>query len=318
MPAREPQLIVATGQKGIGKTFLTDKFIMGYLMGVDDPFNKVLNDANVSLFLSKVPTRKKFPKGRSVLIFDANLEDYWTKYDTLSYDCDDPDFHSRTKHIRKFGEYSSKGYILCRRIVPVKPNGKPMSKDEMRQTVMDIIESARNCLLLLDDTNSYFRQVDYNESPLAQKITTNRHSNLDILMHIQGLRMSPMMFQNVGYIRMHKQSDAVDRYKSTIPSFDVAKIAQIITDKRYEQGRIRTFLYIDLSGRRIYGVGEYQITPQEFNMAAREFLIGNRKFIKPLLDEIASNITEKKPSKNLLLQEAISLWIQRNNRIAFS
>lgn len=317
MSAREPQLIVATGQKGIGKTYLSDKFIMGYLMGLADPFNKVLNDANVSLFLSRVPTRKKFSKGRSVLIFDANLEDYWTKYDTLSYNCDEPDFERRTEHIRKFGKYSSQGYILCRRIVPIKLDGSPMSKDEMRQTVMDIIQSARNCLLLLDDTNSYFRQVDYNESPLAQKITTNRHSNLDILMHIQGLRMSPMMFQNVGYIRMHKQSDAVDRYKSTIPSFDVAKIAQIITDKRYEQGRSRTFLYIDLSGRKIYGVGQYKITWEEFGSAAREFLIGNRKFLKPLLDQVLSNMEGKPPPKNRTQEKAINLWINQNSRIAF-
>ena len=316
MAAREPQLIVATGQKGIGKTYLTDKFIMGYLMGVIDPFNKVLSDANISLFLSRNPTRKKFPKGRSVLIFDANLEDYWTKYDTLAYYPDEPDLFKRTEQIKKFGEYSSKGYILCRRIVPIKQDGSPMTKDQMRQAVMDIIESARNCLLLLDDTNSYCRQVDYNESPLAQKITTNRHSNLDILLHIQGLRMSPMMYQNVGYIRMHKQSDAVDRYKAVIPSFDVAKIAQIITDKRYEKGRIRTFLYINLSGRKIYGVGEFKVTKDEFRLAAREFLIGNRKFLKPLLDEVIS-ASGKRLSKSEVQQQAIDLWIQRNARIAF-
>lgn len=252
------------------------------------------------------------------MIFDANLEDYWTKYDTLAYNCEGADVFSRTEHIRKFGEYSSQGHILCRRIVPITPTGRPMSKDQMRQTVMDIIEAARNCLLLLDDTNSYFRQVDYNESPLAQKITTNRHSNLDILMHIQGLRMSPMMFQNVGYIRMHKQADAVDRYKSTIPSFDVAKIAQIITNKRYEQGQIHSFIYIDLSGRRIYGVGQYKITRKEFQLAAREFLIGNPKFLKPLLDQVLSKLEGKKSPKNKSQEKAINLWINQNSRIAFN
>ena len=289
MKNREPQIVVATGQKGIGKTYLTDKFIISYLFGgISDTANPLLTDANVSLFLSRNPNRRKYPQGRSVLIFDSNSEGYWRKYDTLYYDCDDPDTYSRTKAIRSFGEASSKGWIMCRRIAAVTKQGKPMSKDQMRQTVMDIIEAARNCLLLLDDTNSYFKPVDYNDSPLAQKITTNRHSNLDILMHIQGLRMSPMMYQNVGFVRMHKQSDAVDRYKTKIPSFDVAKIAQIIIDQRYQQGNFHTYLYIDLSGRKLFGVGKNKISRQEFGAAATEFLISNTVFFKAFIRSIIS------------------------------
>ena len=55
---------------------------------------------------------------------------------------------------------------------------------------------------------------DYLPNDLVGALCTNRHSNLDIVLHFQSIgRVGTKIWQNINWIRFHKNTDSVDRHK---------------------------------------------------------------------------------------------------------
>jgi Mrp family chromosome partitioning ATPase len=107
---REASLMLVTGMKGVGKTFLTLFLI-----------NKYIQD-----------TASR--KGRKVLIFDANGE--YTQFKRLA--------------LEDVGRFAQQQKIEVRRIMPLNPDGSPMGVKEMVKTMGYIMENYRGGLLLTD------------------------------------------------------------------------------------------------------------------------------------------------------------------------
>ena len=117
---REPILMCATGKKGVGKTYQTEKLINDYIK----------------------PNRGTGKKGRKVLIYDINME--YTRYKVIGL-----------KDIKKF---SRQNKIEIRRVLPINEDGSVATLVEMVDILNTIIQTFRGGLLVLEDINRYMIQ----------------------------------------------------------------------------------------------------------------------------------------------------------------
>lgn len=202
---REPQFIVATGKKGVGKTYITLKSIGRYV-------------------LSDPATGKK---GRKVLIYDVNQE--YTQFKTIA--------------IEDVARFSMSNIIEVRRILPITKDGKAMAIDEIVSLLNEILQNFRGGLLVLEDINRYL--LDTRTPEIIGMLATNRHRDLDVICHLQSLSpMTTRMWQNCSVVRFHCQIDDIYRYKNRIPNYELFKIAQHLVNNKFEEGYTRFFCYV--------------------------------------------------------------------------
>lgn len=202
---RQPMLMLVCGETGVGKTFRNVLEIENYLR--DKPA------------LSR--------KGRKVLIFDVNDDDYEC-YATV-----DPDYIRALKHIR------------ARRIRPLTRSGETMSIEEKRDMVERMVKQFTEGLLVLEDLDKYMTGAK--GQTIVGLLTTNRHHGLDIMISHQSIaKITTTEFQNCTWLRLHKQVDDVTRYRNRIPNYFLVRIATIIVEEQYLIGNIRYFVYVNM------------------------------------------------------------------------
>ena len=112
---RQPMLMVVCGETGVGKTYRTVHEIENYIKS----------------------NRGTGKKGRKVLIFDVNDDDF-TSYPTISPD-----------HISKFKQ------VRARRIRPLTKTGKLMNLNQKREIVEKMVAEFKNGLLVLEDIDKF-------------------------------------------------------------------------------------------------------------------------------------------------------------------
>ena len=159
-------------------------------------------------------------------------------------------------------------------------DGTKMSLDDIAQTLFVILQTFKNGLLLVEDINKYISDTMPND--LVGAICTNRHIGVDIILHYQSIgRITSKVWQNVNILRLHKFTDSVKRHKHKYEDkFEYLSVAEIIINKRYEEGDNRFYLYADIDNEKIYG----NFTEQEFDNAVNIFIQNNySNLITPLL-----------------------------------
>jgi len=209
---RQPMLMLVCGETGVGKTFRNVLEIENYMK--DQPA------------LSR--------KGRKVLIFDVNDDDYEC-YLTV-----DPDFIRDLKLIR------------ARRIRPLTRFGQTMSIDEKRDMVERMVRQFTQGLLVLEDLDKYMTGAK--GQTIVGLLTTNRHHGLDIMISHQSIaKITTTEFQNCTWLRLHKQVDDVTRYRNRIPNYFLVRIATIIVEEQYLIGNIRFFIYVNMRKLKLRG-----------------------------------------------------------------
>ena len=205
MEAREPLLMVAVGQKGVGKTYSTTQLI--------------------SQYTANNPQTGKV--ARKVLIYDVNME--YEQFKAISVD--------------DVGKYTMQRMVEVRRVLPLLPDGRKANLTEMVEIMAKILDNYAGGLLILEDINKYLMGTQTQE--IVGTLATNRHVDLDIIVHFQSLAaVTPRMFQNCSVIRFHKQQDEIDRYKNRIPYFELLKVAEILVDSEYYNNNRRFFCYV--------------------------------------------------------------------------
>lgn len=223
---REPQLGVAVGKKGVGKTFTTTKIIENYVRG------------NLAAGI----------KPRKVLILDVN--DEFTQIKAIA-----------TQDVPKF---SINNFIEARRIRPFKIDGKKMSLDEITVTLSTILETFRGGLLLVEDINRYISDSMPND--LIGAICTNRHANMDIILHYQSIgRITPKVWQNLNWIRFHQNTESVQKHASKkFPDKEgIMSMAEFIVNEKVKKGDNRYFLYVDVDVMKIKGPNIDEVLKEE-------------------------------------------------------
>jgi hypothetical protein len=254
---REPMFYVAVGKKGIGKTYLTKQLIRQYIKGV--PENGL--------------------KPRKVLIMDVNNE--FTEFKTI-----DP------RDVMKFSVHPK---IEARRIPVMKPEGFPMSLDEIAATSFQALKDFRGGMFVMEDITKYVS--DTLQKDIIGTLATSRHIDTDIIAHFQyiGKAGNPKIKGTMNMLRLHKTLDSVRRHKNKFEEYiEIIEIGEIIVNHSYQTGmkmireikRIkktgyederdkifnkfcRFYLYIDFDNECIKG----NFTTEQFTSAIEEYLM---------------------------------------------
>jgi hypothetical protein len=239
---REPLLGVAVGRKGVGKSFTTDKVIANYVSG--NPASGIL--------------------GRKALILDVN--DEFT--------------HIKAIALRDLIRFSVHPMVEARRIRPFHPDGKKMTLDDLAITLNVVLDTFSGGLLLIEDINRFVS--DSMPQDLMGAIATNRHRDLDIILHYQGIgRIGPKVWQNINWLRFHKITESVQRHQRKFEDkYELLRITEIMVGNKYFSGDERFYQYVDCENMKLQG----KIDEKLFNQACQEYLDENyRKVIAPLL-----------------------------------
>ena len=242
MEEREPKLGCVVGRKGVGKSYQTLKMIERYVVG------------NPS---KGIPARR-------VLIFDVN----------------DEFEHIKALKLSDVIRFSAHPKIEARRIRPFHEDGKRMTINDLQDTLFKILNDFRGGLLLIEDVNRYVS--DYLPNDLVGAICTQRHINLDIILHFQSVgRVSPKIWQNLNWIRFHKNTDSVDKHRNKFEDkYEMLKLVENYVNNEYHTyDNKRFFCYVDIEDEKIKGVDR-----KKFETIVEQYLADNyKRIISPML-----------------------------------
>jgi hypothetical protein len=178
-----------------------------------------------------------------------------------------------------------------------------MTLREIQELLFKILSDYRGGLLLIEDINRYIS--DYLPNDLVGAICTNRHSDLDIILHFQSIgRISPKIWQNLNFLRFHKITDDVIKHHNKYEEkLELLLLVEAYVNSEYENGDKRIFVYVDIDDEKILIKDK-----AKFQKIIENYLISNRKkFLVPLT--IANPLI--KNSKALTLEGALKIKTQQ-------
>ena len=178
--------------------------------------------------------------------------------------------------------FSHHPQVEARRVRPFNSDGSKMTLNDVADCLWDILQNYKGGLLLIEDINKF--TGDYFSKDLTGALCTNRHSSLDIIMHFQSIgRVGTKIFQNINWLRFHKNTDSVDRHKNKFPDkYEIFKICEILVNKQYFNGNRYFHLTIDCDTEKIKGA----FSDRMINEAIDEYLAMNfTKKVKPYLNQ---------------------------------
>lgn len=246
MEERQPKLIVVCGKKGVGKSYTTIDIIREYVRG--NPQQGI--------------------PGRKALIFDVNNE-YSDKNKF-------PDV--RAIALEQVPLYALQNFPQIRRVAPFFSNGTRMGLRDMADVLQWILLNYYNGLLLVEDINKYVS--DNMPADVIGAICTNRHAGVEIIIQYQSIgRVSPKVWQNLNVVRLHKNTDSVDRHEKKFEDkYECLKIAEKIIINRFRSGDKRFWLYVDFDDEKIRfdeSRIKSSVTDQEIMSAISEYVAEN-------------------------------------------
>ena len=143
--------------------------------------------------------------------------------------------------------------IEVRRIRPFLADGTKMNISDICEALFYILQNYRGGLLLIEDINKYLSH--HFPKDVVGAIVTNRHHDLDIVLHYQAIGKVPTtVWENANWIRFHKNNQSVDRHQKKFEDkYEMLKIAECLVDFQYENGNERFYAYCDIDMGRIRG-----------------------------------------------------------------
>lgn len=272
---REPILMIATGKKGVGKSYTTFKYIIEY--------------------------QKEHPD-RNVLIFDPNDE-----YGIMKPAPEDKEgmriyggkpYKVRAIDLRHIVQFSAMRHLNQVRRVRVfhsfdvienKPNkkiirakaGSRMNHEFVVKSIKHVLENFSGGLLLIEDLSKIFGDSIPRE--VMGLITSNRHADLDIIFHIQSVGpILPRFWQNTQFTRYHKQLDDIDKSKEKLEGkYQMYKIVEYMVNSEYKKGNKRFYVFVDNDEAKV--TGDY--TKEQFMDAITMYIKQNPSVLRYLMQE---------------------------------
>jgi len=180
--------------------------------------------------------------------------------------------------------------IECRRIRPYNEDGSKMTLNEVADALWKILGEYKGGLLLVEDINKYVG--DYLSNDLVGALCTNRHSSLDIILHFQSIgRVGTKVWQNINWLRFHKNTDSVDRHKKKFEDkWEAFKICEILVNKQYFGGNKYFYVTFDTDTEKIRGA----FSDKMISEAIDEYIaLNHTRLIKPLVNQIDANGKKK-------------------------
>lgn len=171
--------------------------------------------------------------------------------------------------------------IEARRIRPYNEDGSKMTLNEIADCLWQVLQDYRGGLLLIEDVNKYVG--DYLPNDLVGALCTNRHSNNDIMLHFQSIgRIGTKIWQNINFLRFHKNTDSVDRHKKKFEDkYEALKICETLVNKQYFGGNQYFYLTYNCDSEKIVG----NFSKEMFSEAIDEYVALNfSQKVKPLMN----------------------------------
>jgi hypothetical protein len=103
-------------------------------------------------------------------------------------------------------------------------------------------------------------------------------------MHFQSIgRITPKIWQNMNWLRFHKNADSVERHKNKFPDrYQLLKITENLVNNNHAKGDERFFCYVDLDSGKIQG----NITDEMMTEAIDDFVSLNfSSVVKPYINK---------------------------------
>lgn len=269
MEGREPTFEVAIGFRGVGKTYTVNEIIGDYIKELRRP----------------------------VLVFDVNNEfrddNNLPGYKAIDFDVNEKSEFIRSEQIRNItvpGKY---------RIIPFKKNRQPMTGNEMLITASTVITYFRNGMVVLEDLNKY--TSSHFKQEFVGMFIGLRHLGVDLVTHFQSLHaIPPKVWSTMEYLRWHKCSEPIYKYKGSVTNLELFLIAEAIVNYKYRTNP-RFFLWVNVLQNKING-----ITPEDMNEGCRAYLSAYPGELSRLMNHIDLQGNKKYNSR----QEAMNDFIQ--------
>jgi len=271
---REPSFEVVIGFKGVGKTYTTNKVIEDYVKNSPSGW-----------------------KGRPALVFDVNneycSENGYYGYKAIDFDVTEKSEFKRSEQIRNIkapGKY---------RILPYKKDRTPMTISELMIAASTIVKYYRNGMLLLEDMNKY--ALSNFKQEFVGMFIGLRHLGVDLVAHFQSLRaIPPKVWSDMNYLRWHKQSEKIFKYKQRISNLELFSIAEEVVDYKY-QSDPRYYLWISVLEEKLENV-----TPEDFKQGCISYLNNHPQDLNRLMGHLEESGARKYKDK----QSAIKGFVE--------
>jgi len=210
--ARYPILMAVCGKRRIGKSHKTTEIMRDYVR-----------------------------RGRKVLIFDVTNE--------YSDKSKFPDIKAIA--LKDVPLFAAQTRAEIRRVAPFFDDGRKMTLDDMVNVLNWILSVYFNGLLLVEDINKYI--ADTMTKDVMGAMCTLAHQGVDLIMQFQSIgRLTTKVWQNINVLRMHKNTDSVDRHRGKFEDkYEYLKVAEILVNEEYRTGNVRFFLHVNFDDEKI-------------------------------------------------------------------
>jgi hypothetical protein len=276
MQRREVNFTIASGVKGVGKTYTTIfRIAVPYSLGIlnnGEPRKVLIVDVNDEYGRIDPNPNDDFAMkltGGKPLVIKA-IEPKDIKLFSLQKKIEIR--RLRPYHYRNY--YNEKGKLERRA-------GEMMGEKELLKLVTKALMDFRGGLLIIEDLSTTVGT--HVPQKVFSEITRNRHRDNDIITHVQSIGVVlPKFWQNINYTRFHKQLDDVDKSAEKLKGlYEIYKITQLMVDAEYENGNERFYLYIDNMKRKIRG----QYSKEMILEAIYRYIDFSPNILRPLLNE---------------------------------
>lgn len=249
---REYALTAVAGKPRVGKSYLTAQILEAHTIDDGD----------------------RTRRGRSVIAILPNMEnEYYADYKSIAYDVTEKDEWKRTAPFRVLSENNKNKKVEKRKIIPITKHKRKFSREQMQQACIDVLNHYTNGVVFLEDTVSYIKKNEFKKPAILTALTAFAHKNIDIILHIQHLRMfGEELFQTVSKYRLHKQEGTYDELRGKVGDFALFKIAELMIDYNfYHKNEKRYYLYLDTDKSLLTSSNQKDIV-SDFVRASMQYL----------------------------------------------
>jgi len=187
-------------------------------------------------------------KGRKVLIYDTQAEYSDAKLRSKFK----VNWTAKTLGIRDLRDWTYNGKTEVRRILALDENNVIVKDvDKKVEILHKILDTFANGLLVLDDISTYM--INPNSVKVVSALVSNRHSNLDVIIHYQSFRViRPVIWANAGLLRLHMINERAETVSAKVSNPDVLILAQALIAYKFKTNK-RFYLYVNYQEDLIYG-----------------------------------------------------------------
>ena len=258
---REPMIQVVVAAKGMGKTHTTA-------------------NEEITNYVTTTPDWK----GRKVLIYDTQAE-YTDEKLRSKFKVK---WQAKVLALKDLRAWTYNGKAEVRRILALDDKNRIVKNVDTKMAILlEILNTFAGGLLVLDDISTYM--INPNTVEVISALVSNRHSNLDIILHYQSFRViRPAIWANLTILRMHNVNERVATVSAKVNNPELLGVAQCLVNYKFKRDR-RFKLYINYQEDQIYGA----FSKNDYRVACLIYLKENKPDILRVAFNRYGNETEE-------------------------